>query len=117
MGALVDTGDPLEHTTGQPVLLVGSPIGDTGKCSGQFGVAIDFGQLLVDQTGFALAVFNRPVAQHQMGKVEIKFMRRDIGAFDHEAHVAKRAGIDDIPDIASTQVLDFFVRALVNQVE
>ena len=117
MCALVDTGNPLENTTGQAVLLIGSPIGNAGKCSGQLGVAIDFGQLPVDQTGLALAIFDRPVSQHQMGEVEIKFMRRDIGAFDHEAHVTKRTGIDDILDIASTQIFDFFVRALVNQVE
>ena len=35
------------------------------------------------------------IAQHQMREIEIELMRRHIGAFRQEAHVAERAGVHD----------------------
>ena len=43
----------------------------------------------------AAGLLQRAGEQNQMGKIEIEFMRRHIGAFGHETHVAERAGIHD----------------------
>ena len=117
MRALVYAGNALQQPAGQSVLLTGCPIGNIGDGSGQLGVAINFGQLLVGKAGLALAVFDRPVAEHQMGEIEIKFMRRHIRAFDHETHVAERTGIDNILDIARAEVINFLIRTFVDQVK
>ena len=65
----------------------------------------------------ALLRFGEAVAQHQMRKIQHEGMRRHIGAFGHEAHVAKRAGFDHRLEIFRLQMLDIFLGAGVDQVE
>ena len=52
-----------------------------------------------------------------MRKIEVEFVRRDIGALCHEAHVAQRAGIDDRLEIGRVEMLDILMGAFVDQVE
>src|SRR3546814_20430931 len=41
-----------------------------------------------------LLLLDRPVAQHQVREIQVELVRRHVGTFGQEAHVAERAGVD-----------------------
>ena len=65
----------------------------------------------------ALLGLDRAVAQHQMREIEIEFMRRHIGTFRHEAHVAERAGIDDRLEVFAVDGIQFAIGGGVDEIE
>ncbi len=58
---------------------------------------IGVGQELIPRLGLALFVFQRLSPQHQVRKVQIPLVGRDIGALGHEAQVAQIAMVHDLP--------------------
>jgi hypothetical protein len=56
-------------------------------------------------------------AQHQMGEIQIESMRRHIGTFGHEAHVAQRASFGDMGEVVRLQTFDILVRVVVDQIK
>jgi hypothetical protein len=52
-----------------------------------------------------------------MGKIEVEFMGRHVGAFGHEAHVAKDAGIDHRLEIPAFDGIEFSTVRIVDEVE
>ena len=52
-----------------------------------------------------------------MREIEVEFMRRDIGAFCHEAHVAERAGIDDRLEVFAVDRVQFAIGGGVDEIE
>ena len=78
------------------------PIGERRDGPRQSPVAVRLRQLARREIGLAGLRFGGAVAQHQMREIEIERMRRHIGALGHEAHVAERAGFDDLREIAPT---------------
>ena len=50
-------------------------------------------------------------------EIEIERMRRHVGTFGHEAHVAQRAGFSDSREILRFYAIDIFGRAAVDQIE
>ncbi len=91
----MDPRDRLHDTPGQSIATIRCPIRQTGQGCAQLAIAIGLGQLRFQSAAQTLLILHRAIAQHQMGKIQIEFMRRDIGAFHHEAHVAQGAGIHD----------------------
>jgi hypothetical protein len=65
----------------------------------------------------SLSEFDRAVAQHQMGKVEIVLVRRHVRAFGHIAHVAECAGIGDDVVIGRGHAIDLPGRRIIDQIE
>ena len=103
----VDTGDAFHDRTGQAVLAVSRPVGQAGDSATQLTVAVGFLDLLFHERLAALLQLNGTMPEHEMRKVEIEFMRRNVGAFHHEAEIAKRAGIDDGFVIILCDAIDF----------
>jgi len=52
-----------------------------------------------------------------MRKVHLPRMRRHVGTFGHEAHIAKRAGFGDLGEILGLYAFDIFGRIVVDQIE
>ena len=69
------------------------------------------------QIGGLRPLFDGAVAKHQMRKIEIEFMRRDIGTLRHETHVAQRARIYDRLETAAVDGIEFAAFRVVDQVE
>ena len=57
-------------------------------------IAIHLRKLMTGEILFPGFDLGSAVPQHQMGKIEIEFVRWDVGTFGHEAHVAERAGLN-----------------------
>ena len=66
---------------------------------------------------FTLLKLHRSVAQHKMGKVEVKFMWRHIGTLGQKTHVAQRAGIDDWFKIFTIHGVQFAGLRVINQIK
>jgi hypothetical protein len=73
-------------------------------------VAVHFGELALGETFLAVLRFHGASAQHQMREIEIEGVRRHVRALGHEAHVAQRAGFDDLAEILRLHAFDGFVR-------
>src|SRR3546814_13838599 len=54
---------------------------------------------------------------HQMREIEVELVRRHVGAFHHEAHVAERAGIHDRLEILAVDRVEFAGLRIVDQIE
>ena len=52
-----------------------------------------------------------------MREIDVEFMRRHIGTFRHETHVAERAGVDDRLEILALHRVEFAALGAVDQVE
>ena len=91
----MDAGGHLQKGPRSSVFPIGTPVGERSHRTGELSVPVRFGQLTMSFRHFTLLKLHRPVTQHKMGKVEVKFMRRHIGTLGQKTHVAKRAGIDD----------------------
>src|SRR5690606_33147411 len=109
MRAFVYARNGLKQAASEVIVFLGGPVGSIGNNTGKFGITVDLCQLLVRKGRLALAIFDSTVAEHQMGEIEIKFVRGNIGTFDHETHVAEGAGIDDFLHVVSAQVIDLFI--------
>ena len=96
---------------------VGCPIGERRHEPRDLAIAIGLGQFTLRQLRLALLGLDRPGAQHQMRKIEVEFMRRHIGAFRHETHVAERAGIDDRLEVFAIDGIQFAIGGGVDEVE
>ncbi len=116
MCPLVDARNGLDQRSCETALARRS-VGKIGEDRAQFSIGIGFSQPLVHEAGLTLAIFDRPRAQHQMWKIEIELVGRDIGAFRHETHVAQGAGISDRLEIGGLEMLDILIGTLVDQVE
>ena len=52
-----------------------------------------------------------------MREIDIEFMRRDVGALRHEAHVAKRAGVSDFLVVGGRHGIELAAFRIVDQIE
>ena len=116
-GGAMDAGDGLEQGPGQPVLLIARPVGERGDRARQPAVAVGLGELDPGEAGLAGAMLDRPVAQHELGEIDVELMRRHIGAFGHEAHVAQGAGVDHRLEIGAVHRIQLAAVRLVDEVE
>ncbi len=55
--------------------------------------------------------------QHQVGKVNVPWMRRHVWALAHVAHVAQVALIDDVLVFLLRNAVDFAGRSVIDQIE
>lgn len=118
LGAGVDAGHGFERRPRQLVAPLRAPVRNRRDGCCKFAIAIRLGKLTGDEgIGTLPFRFGRAVAQHQMREVEIEFMRRHVRTLRHEAHVAKRAGLDDGSEVLRLHFVEFARRALVDQVE
>ena len=111
----VDIEDSRHHAAGQRVFL--GEIDQTGNGLGEAAVAVHFGQLARHEIRLARFRFGRTIAQHQMGEIEIERMRRHIRALRHEAHVAERAGFNDLGKIFRLYGFHFAFGCRVDEIE
>ena len=116
-GGAMDAGDGLEQGPGQPVLLIARPVGERGDRARQPAVAVGLGEFDPGEAGLTGAMLDRPVAQHELGEIDIELMRRHIGAFGHEAHVAQGAGVDHRLEISAVHRIQLAAVRLVDEVE
>ena len=96
---------------------VACPIGERRHGAGQFAVAVGIGQLAMPPRNPSLLEFDRAVAQHQMGKVDIELVRRHIRAFGQKAHIAQRARIGDLLVIGRDHAIDLAGFGIIDQIE
>ena len=113
----MDVGDLLHHRPGQLVGAVGGPVGERRQGAAQLAVAIGLGEFASQAFRLAALQFGIAVAQHEMGKIEIERMRRHVGAFGHEAHVAERAGLHHRGEIRALYALDLTAGRGIHQIE
>ena len=105
-GVAVEAGDFLLKAA-QRAAPARRPIGGAGDESRELAVAVGLGQFAVGEGYAVLLRLDGAIAQDQMRKVDVEFMRRHIGAFRHEAHVAERAGVDDLLEIRARDRVEF----------
>ena len=118
LGAAVDASDGFERGTRQLVAARGTPVRKRRDRGRKHAVAVSLRELTGDEGVAALGLrLGRAVTQHQMREIEIEFMRRHVRALRHEAHVAKRAGLDDRCEIGRLHLVEFAGRAFVDQIE
>ena len=56
-------------------------------------------------------------AQHQLGKIDVPWMRWNIRAFGHEAKVAQVTLIDDLPEVGLRDTVHFHRLAVIDEIE
>ena len=117
IGVAIDIGDVFQQRPGQLVVALAAPIRERRHKPRQRAVAVGFSEFAARPAHPALLVLDRAVAQHDMRKIEIEFVRRHVGALRHEAHVAQRAGIGDLLVIADRHAVEFAGRRIVDQIE
>ena len=71
----------------------------------------------VAKPGSLPAVPHRLGPQHQVRKVHVPLVRRDVRTLRHEAHVAQVAVIDDLPVVRLRDPVHLHGRGLVDQIE
>ena len=57
------------------------------------------------------------VAQHEVREIKVEFVRRDIGAFRHEAEITQGARIHDALETCAINCVELFRRRAVNQIK
>src|SRR6185437_3659481 len=117
LGAPVDMRELLHRRPRQTVLRVARPVGERRHRAGELAVAVGLDELPLRPGQLALAEIGGAIAQHQMRKIDIPLMRRDIGAFGHEAHVAERAGFDHLAVIGGSDAVDLARLRIVDEIE
>src|SRR5207248_9554670 len=65
----------------------------------------------------ALVKFDGAIAQHDMREIDIEFVRRDVRALRHEAHVAERAGVGDLLIIGDCDAIELARIGIVYKIE
>ncbi len=117
IGAAIDAGGLLHRRPGQTVRRLGRPIRERGHGAGELAVAVGLDQLALHPGHLAFAELGGAIAQHEMREVDGPFMGRHVGAFRHEAHVAERAGIDDLGVILMVDPVDLAGARTVDEIE
>ena len=87
--------------------------GDAGNRAHRIGRA----QQAVAQPRADAAMLHRFGAQHEMRKVDVPRMRRDIGTFGHETHVAQVAMVDHAREPGLVHGRNVTRRRIVDQIE
>src|SRR3546814_7189494 len=64
-----------------------------------------------------LLLLDRPVAQHQVREIQVELVRRHVGTFGQEAHVAERAGVDHRLEAGAVHGVELAALRPVDQVE
>ena len=90
-GLAVDAREPFDQRAQGLVRGVQRPVGERRRHAARAAVAVGRGDLAVLEAPRAAPEFRRPVAQHQVREIHLQGVRRHIGAFGPEAHVAERA--------------------------
>ena len=110
--------DLFQKRPGQPVVTVRSPVRDRRREARELSIAVRLGQLLfIKRRTTVFFALGRAVAQHQVREIDIEFMRRHVGAFGQEAHVAQGAGVHDLAQIRGLDAMHFGVARFVHHVE
>ena len=117
VGVAIDIGDLFEKRPGQLVVALAAPIRQRREKARQCSVAVGLAQFAARPADPPLFVLDRPVAQHDMRKIEVEFVRRHIRALGHEAHVAQRAGVGDLLVVADRHAVELAGRRIVDQLE
>ena len=114
----MDAGDGLQQRPGEPVAPGRAPVHDRRKSAREPAVAVGL-RKLPGRAGVApaRAAVGSPVAQHEMGKIDVPLVRRRVGAHGHEAHVAERAGIRDRLEAGGVHGIELARLRLIDQVE
>jgi len=113
----VDAEDLFHDRTGQAVPSAARPVGQTRGERRQLAVAVGLAQLRRHGAALAVAQLGCARAQHEVREVQVEFVRRHVGAFDHEAHVAQRAGVHDLLEVGAVDRIELAGLGLVDQVE
>ena len=115
---LVHAGDGLHQRPGEPVALGGAPVHCRRKGAGDAAVLVRLGEPPgCGGVAPACAAVGGPMAQHEMGKVDVPLVRRRVRAHGHEAHVAERAGVHDRLEARGLDRIQLARFGFVNQVE
>src|SRR5262249_29035330 len=113
----IDAGDPFHERPRQLVIDIARPIGERRDRPRELTVAIGLGELAIGPALLARTLLGRAMTQHQMRKIDVELMRRHVRALRHEAHVAERAGFDDLAVILGIDLVELAARGLVDHVE
>src|SRR5438552_6224322 len=84
---------------------------------GELADLVSARQKAIAKAGLAILEGLRLPAQHQLGKIDVPRMGRNVRAFGHEAEVAQVTLIDDLPEIRLRNAIDFHRLAVVDEVE
>ena len=71
----------------------------------------------IAEARLALEELARLGAKHQMWKIHVPGMRRNVGAFGHETDVAQIALVDNLPVIPLVDAIDFAGLARIDEIE
>ena len=74
-------------------------------------------QQLVTRRGAALPEFDRLRAQHQVREVDIPLVRRHVWALGHVTRIAQVAAVDDFPEFAFLDAIEFAGLAFIDQIK
>ena len=96
---------------------VGRPIGERRHFRRERAGHVGLRELAVGEAHRPPFRLDGAVAQHQMREIDVEFMRRHIGAFRHETHVAERAGVDDRLEILALHRVEFAALGAVDKIE
>ncbi len=107
----------LEEAAHHLIRRIGRPIGERRDIGRELAVAVGLGELALGECDFALLRFDGAGAQHQMRKIDVEFMRRHIGTFGHETHVAQRAGVDHRLEAFARDGIEFAGLRFVDEIE
>ena len=116
-GVAVDPGDVFEQRTGKGILAVAGPIGEWRDHAGQPAVAVGLDQLALLQRNASFAPLDRPVTQHDVREIDVELVRRHVGTLRHEAHVAERASVGDLPVVGRRDRVELAACRIVDQIE
>ncbi len=116
-GVAIDARDLLFEIAHRLVVAARRPIDRARDQRRPFTVSIGVGERTIGGGHALLLRLDRAIAQDEMRKVDIEFMRRHIGALRHEAHVAERAGVHDFLEIRAGDGVEFAALRLVDEVE
>ena len=83
----------------------------------QLADGIRAGEQFVTETDIPFFVLDRLGAQHEMRKVNIPWMRGNIRALRHEAHIAEVAAVRHLPEFLLLHAIQFAGGSLVYQIE
>ena len=117
MGVAMDARNRLQQRARPAVAGPAHPVGEPRHRAGQPAVAVGPAELALAESAPPAAMLDRPVAQHEVGKVEIERMRRHVGALGHEAHVAQGASVDHGLEVGAGDRVELAGRGVVDQIE
>jgi hypothetical protein len=116
-GIGVDVERRLQHLAHRPGPVRRIHRLDDDRNAGELAVHVGRGEQLRAGADLALAVADRLGAQHQVRKVDVPWVRRNVRAFGHVAEVAQVALLDDLGVVLLVDLVHLAVGGGVDQLE